>query len=86
MNKQMNYRCDEKDIVIRPVNAVAVYPDGRHDVVIRQLNLGGSDSCVLIPRERVADVVRALRRSTRKNKAPLLVVRVSTGGGTRRRD
>ena len=54
-------------VVIRPVEAVAVYTNTVGNVVIRQQGAdlsqpyGGEDTFIVIPRDRVSDVIKALQ-------------------------
>jgi len=71
MKEDKDFDCSEDKIVIQSVDAVAVYTNRTHDIIIRQLNSLGDDAIVIIPRDRVPDMIRALKRTTRKNKPRL---------------
>lgn len=53
----------EESILIKPVEPVAVYSNRREEVAIRQrCSITDSDQLVCIPKERIVDLIVALRR------------------------
>lgn len=55
---------DNRAVVVQPVEAIAVYSNEDHDVVIRQQDRsgGGEEMFVIVPRSRVQDVIEAMKR------------------------
>jgi len=52
----------KRPVVIRPVEAIAVYRNPKDDVVIRQQDiLGGEDSFVIVPQDRLSELILALQ-------------------------
>jgi hypothetical protein len=51
-------------VLIESVDSIAVYTDGDGKIVIRQQDIDGhaSDQMIVIPRARVAELVRALQQ------------------------
>jgi predicted glycosyltransferase len=57
----------DESVVVNPVSAIAVYTNTHGEVVIRQQNLNESldqDPLIVIPRERVRDVIAALKKES----------------------
>ena len=53
---------DENCVVVESVAAIAVYSNPKGGIVIRQEGIHQDDSFVVIPRDRVADLIAALRK------------------------
>lgn len=60
------YTGDADSVVIHPVAAVAVYTNSRGEVVIRQQDAAsGEDAVIVIPKDRVRNLVVALRQAAK---------------------
>lgn len=65
MTQDWNWQDDDAKelIVIQPTEATAIYANPSLDIVIRQTNaITDEDSVIIIPRDRVRDVIDALER------------------------
>jgi len=57
----------DESVVVNPVSAIAVYTNTHGEVVIRQQNISENldqDPLIVIPRERVRDVIAALKKES----------------------
>lgn len=61
MSKQFDWS-DKESVVVQAVSAIAVYRNIDEDFVIRQQDtLGEEDSVIVIPQDRVMDILHAFQ-------------------------
>ncbi len=58
---------DRDELVIKPVDAVAIYTNVNGDLVIRQQNHMEDDAIVVIPKEHGLKVIEAIKRELQEN-------------------
>jgi hypothetical protein len=62
MGHEIEFSWADADVVIERAGAIAVYPNPKGDVVVRQEGrMGEEDSVVIIPRGRIQDFILALQ-------------------------
>jgi hypothetical protein len=63
MSKDFDWSEDRANIVVKPVEAIAVYKNDDGNIVIRQQDaMGDQDSFVVIPAQHAAKLIAAIRR------------------------
>jgi hypothetical protein len=68
VSEDKEFKWSETDsVVIRAVEALAVYTNPTGDVVIRQQNsMGDEDHFIVIPPDRIEDLITALKNETER--------------------
>lgn len=54
--------CDKSYVAIPNVSAIAVYQNDNDEVVIRQQNMIDEDSVIVLPKEQLYSLIKALER------------------------
>lgn len=53
---------DSQAVVVEQVDAIAVYPNPKGNIVIRQQgSMGEDDAVIIVPKSRLADLILALQ-------------------------
>jgi hypothetical protein len=73
---------DNNQVIVDPVDAIAVYSNAKGNVVVRQQgSAGGADQVITIPRDAVATIIEALQNQVSAGTTQVRAMAQGDGGG-----